>query len=216
MSNGKLDFSEFHRTRRHMYRKSAHIEQLLTGLEFSRFDRSANDRMLSIDPAKVRHRAERNRQIMSMQHVYGMPGHLIRRAQQIAVSIFLEGVAPADITPVQYAALVAINDNPGIDATRLSAFIAFDRSTLGNVLERMESKRLILRVPHKADKRIKLLHLSLHGKTVLDEIEPRVRKAQERILAPLSPDDRETFMRILSQLVESNNEISRAPLKSVG
>lgn len=148
--------------------------------------------------------------------MYGMPGHLIRRAQQIAVSIFLEGVAPAEITPVQYAALVAINDNPGIDATRLSAYIAFDRSTLGNVLERMESKGLILRVPHKADKRVKLLHLALHGKAVLDEIEPRVRDAQERILEPLSAGDREVFMRLLSQLVESNNEVSRVPLKSVG
>lgn len=150
---------------------------------------------------------------MSMEDIYQKPGHLIRRAQQIAVSIFLEECAPLDITPVQYATLVAVRDNPGIDATRLSALVALDRSTLGNVLERMETKGLILRAGDKQDKRVKILRLSPKGETVLQEIEPLARRAQERILGPLAPEDREIFMRMLSQLVELNNEASRAPLK---
>jgi len=150
---------------------------------------------------------------MSMEDIYQKPGHLIRRAQQIAVSIFLEECAPLDITPVQYAALVAVRDNPGIDATRLSALVAFDRSTLGNVLERMETKGLILRTSDKQDKRVKILHLSPKGAATLKEVEPLARRAQERILGPLATADREIFMRMLSQLVELNNEASRAPLK---
>jgi DNA-binding MarR family transcriptional regulator len=150
---------------------------------------------------------------MSMDDVYQKPGHLIRRAQQIAVSIFLEECAPTDITPVQYAAMVALRDNPGIDATRLSALVAFDRSTVGNVLERMEGKGLVLRIGNKDDKRVKILFLSPKGATALKEVEPFVKRAQERILAPLAPEDRETFMRMLSQLVELNNDASRVPLK---
>ena len=153
---------------------------------------------------------------MSLKHVYEMPGHLIRRAQQIAVSIFLEECAPTDITPVQYAALVAVHDNPGIDATRLSALIAFDRSTLGSVLERMESKGLILRVSHKDDRRVKVLQISSKGKELLDEVDARVKLAQERILAPLAPEDREAFMRMLALLVERNNDASRVPLRVGG
>jgi len=68
-----------------------------------------------------------------MDAVYTAPGYLFRRMQQIAVSIFVEECRAFDLTPVQYAALVAIHTHPGIDATRLSAVIAFDRSTLGNV-----------------------------------------------------------------------------------
>lgn len=150
---------------------------------------------------------------MSMEDVYQKPGHLIRRAQQIAVSIFLEECAPLDLTPVQYAALVAVRDNPGIDATRLSALVAFDRSTLGNVLERMETKGLIQRAGNKQDKRVKILHLSPKGAETLKEVEPMARRAQERILDPLAPGDREVFMRMLTQLVELNNEASRVPLK---
>ncbi|AOO81301.1 MarR family winged helix-turn-helix transcriptional regulator [Bosea vaviloviae] len=150
---------------------------------------------------------------MSMDDIYLKPGHLIRRAQQIAVSIFLEECAPVDLTPVQYAALVTVRENPGIDATRLSALVAFDRSTLGNVLERMEAKELILRSGSKDDKRIKVLHLSPKGERVLRDAEPLAQRAQERILAPLLPADREVFMRMLAQLVELNNDASRVPLR---
>ncbi len=48
-------------------------------------------------------------------------GYLFRRMQQIAVSLFVEECRAFDLTPVQYAALVAIHTHPGIDATRLSA-----------------------------------------------------------------------------------------------
>lgn len=69
-----------------------------------------------------------------------MPGHLIRRAQQVSIAIFAEECAGLDLTSVQYAALSAIGAHPGVDATRLSTLIAFDRSTIGDVLERLESK----------------------------------------------------------------------------
>jgi len=151
-----------------------------------------------------------------MDDVYQKPGHLIRRAQQIAVSIFLEECAPLDITPVQYAALVTVRENPGIDATRLSALVAFDRSTLGNVLERLESKGLIVRIGSTEDKRIKTLSLSPKGNTILKEVEPLARRAQARILEPLAPEGRKVFMRMLSQLVELNNDASRVPLRLGG
>src|SRR6201987_1818376 len=96
---------------------------------------------------------------ITMDAVYGKPGYLFRRMQQIAVAIFVEECKSFDLTPVQYAALVAIQTHPGIDATRLSAVIAFDRSTLGNVIERLEVKAYIARKPSREDKRIKLLHL---------------------------------------------------------
>src|SRR3954469_7039696 len=92
---------------------------------------------------------------VTMETVYTKPGYLFRRMQQIAVAIFVEECSEYDLTPVQFAALVAIQTHPGIDATRLSAVIAFDRSTLGNVIERLETKQYIERKPSDEDKRIK-------------------------------------------------------------
>ena len=94
---------------------------------------------------------------VTMDAVYTAPGYLFRRMQQIAVAIFIEECKAFDLTPVQYAALIAIRTHPGIDATRLSAVIAFDRSTLGSVIERLEAKSYIERKPAPEDKRVKLL-----------------------------------------------------------
>src|SRR4030081_664536 len=104
---------------------------------------------------------------VTMDAVYTAPGYLFRRMQQIAVAIFVEECRAHDLTPVQFAALVAIHTHPGIDATRLSAGIAFARSTLGNVIERLETKRHVERKPSRGDKRIKLLYLTKSGAALL-------------------------------------------------
>jgi DNA-binding MarR family transcriptional regulator len=149
-----------------------------------------------------------------MDAVYSAPGYLFRRMQQIAVAVFVEECRAFDLTPVQYAALVAIHTHPGIDATRLSAVIAFDRSTLGNVIERLEAKKLIERKPSPQDKRVKLLYLTKSGTTVLRDIMPAVDRAQARMLQPLKAADRKTLMALLARLVDLNNEASRVPLRA--
>jgi DNA-binding MarR family transcriptional regulator len=151
---------------------------------------------------------------ITMDAVYAAPGYLFRRMQQIAVSIFIEECRACDLTPVQYAALVAIHTHPGIDATRLSAVIAFDRSTLGNVIERLQTKALIERKPSRGDKRIKLLYLTGSGAAVLRDIVPSVDRAQARMLQPLKAADRKTLLALLTQLVDLNNEASRVPLRA--
>ncbi len=151
---------------------------------------------------------------LTMDAVYTKPGYLFRRMQQIAVAIFVEECRDFDITPVQYAALVAIRAHPGIDATRLSSVIAFDRSTLGSVIERLETKGYIERKPASADKRIKLLHLTRGGAKLLQDIVPSVDRAQARMLQPLKAGDRKALMGLLAQLVDRNNEASRVPLRA--
>ena len=151
---------------------------------------------------------------ITIDAIYAAPGYLFRRMQQIAVSIFMEECKAFDLTPVQYAALIAIHTHPGIDATRLSAVIAFDRSTLGSVIERLEAKKLIDRKPSDEDKRVKLLYLTKAGAATLRDIMPSVERAQARMLQPLKPADRKTLLALMTQLVDLNNEASRVPLRA--
>jgi len=152
--------------------------------------------------------------LITIDAVYAAPGYLFRRMQQIAVSIFMEECKAFDLTPVQYAALIAIHTHPGIDATRLSAVIAFDRSTLGSVIERLQAKDFVERKPAPEDKRIKLLYLTKQGAVILREIIPAVERAQARMLEPLKPTERKALMGLMSQLVDLNNEASRVPLRA--
>ena len=138
---------------------------------------------------------------IAMTDLSAMPGHLIRRVHQISMAIFTEQCAAFGLTSVQFAALSAIADHPGVDATRLSALIAFDRSTLGDVLERLETKGWVQRHPSSADRRIKLLHIAPAGLKVLAEVQPDVLRVQQRLLEPLNPTDRGELMRMLTLLV---------------
>ena len=151
---------------------------------------------------------------ITMDAVYAAPGYLFRRMQQIAVAIFVEECKAFDLTPVQYASLIAIRTHPGIDATRLSAVIAFDRSTLGNVIERLQTKGHIERKPAREDRRVRLLYLTRQGTALLRDIMPSVERAQARMLQPLKPADRKTLLALLTQLVDLNNEASRVPLRA--
>jgi len=142
-----------------------------------------------------------------MDDVYLKPGHLIRRLQQMAVSIFAQECEGFDMTPVQYAALIALRDNPGIDATRIAALVALDRSTMGNVLERLEGKRLIERRANPQDKRVKLLKLSRRGAKLLVDCEPFVRAAQARMFEPLAADERVQFTHMMRRMIARQDTV---------
>jgi len=140
------------------------------------------------------------------------PGHLIRRLQQISFALFMDQNRKFDITPVQYAAIFAIGNQPGIDQTALCNIIAFDRSTIGDVVTRLEKKKLIKRLSGPVDRRTKSLYITASGRRLLRDIGPTVASTQRLILAPLPAGERGAFMRMLKQLVHLNNEHSRAPL----
>ena len=141
--------------------------------------------------------------------IYSRPGHLIRRLQQIAVAVFMNETKRFDITPVQYSALLAVEMNPGIDQKTLANIVAIDRSTVANVVGRLENKKWIKRV---VDHRSKRLTITSAGGKVLRSIDSAVDHVQELVLAPLSRSERSVFVDMLERLVELNNSRSRAPL----
>ena len=141
-----------------------------------------------------------------------LPGHQIRRLHQIAVAIFLQDTEAHGLTPVQYAAMQAIQASPLIDQRTLASKIGLDTSTMGGVIDRLEARQLLLRNKSPGDRRVKLVSLTNEGEAALAAIQPAMAKAQERILAPLSATQQAQFMNLLNILVDSNNELSRAPI----
>ena len=140
-----------------------------------------------------------------------LPGHYIRRLQQIAVAIFLEETERFGITPVQFAALDTARRQPMLDQKTLARLIGFDTSTIAGVIDRLERRGLIVRNASPDDRRVRLLGLTPEGEALLDAVMPAMRAAQERILAPLPAADRASFMNMMKLLVQANNSLSRAP-----
>lgn len=139
------------------------------------------------------------------------PGHLLRRAQQISVSMFHDEVG-GELTPVQFAMLRCLADHPGIDQVSLSGIAAIDTSTGATVCARLEEKGLLERkvIPH--NRRQRALTITPEGEQLLASLVPATRRLRERLLAPLSASEQQQFMALLDRLVRDNNEQSRAPL----
>lgn len=74
--------------------------------------------------------------------VLGMAGHLIRRLHQQSTHLFSQRtqVAGFEVTPVQFAALDAIQAHPGVDQSQVAELIGYDRATIGGVIDRLEKK----------------------------------------------------------------------------
>jgi DNA-binding MarR family transcriptional regulator len=124
--------------------------------------------------------------------------------QQIAVAIFAEECHEFGLTCLQYSTLARIRERPGIDVTRLSEIMEFDRSTLGGVVERLEMKGYIRRSGTTNDKRIKLLEVTRQGQAILDQIEPCLGRINRRLLGCLNADEQKILSRLMTRLVMEN------------
>jgi DNA-binding MarR family transcriptional regulator len=144
-----------------------------------------------------------------------MPGHLARRFQQIAVAVFLAEVERAgfDLTPVQYAALATIKENPGLDQVTLAGLIAYDRTTITGVIDRLVQKGFAVRRASSRDRRARELEITDAGRKTLRAITPAVEAAQRLMLRGLSTAEAGQLMRLLRKAIAAGNELSRAPLR---
>jgi DNA-binding MarR family transcriptional regulator len=139
------------------------------------------------------------------------PGHFARRLQQVAVALFTQEVGALALTPVQYSALQAICDQPGIDQKTLALSIGYDTSTIGGVIDRLEARGLVARNVAPNDRRARRITPTAKGTELLRAVVPRMLRAQERLLQPLNKAERKEFMRLMQVLIDANSELSNMP-----
>lgn len=141
------------------------------------------------------------------------PGFLIRRLHQIHSALFADECAGLDITPPQFGVLSVIAMQPGLDQSAIAEEIGVDRATLASVVARLEINGFVRRTIGKTDRRQKLLTLTPRGRAILARMQEPVQRAQERILDPLPPKERDQFLKLLNRLVDGGNDHGRAKLR---
>lgn len=132
------------------------------------------------------------------------PGHLLRRCQQRAVEIFMEEIGSTRLTPRQFAMLVTLAQRPGLTQTELVEETGIDRSTVGDMIDRLVRRGLVRRRRSGRDQRANTLAILPAGTTALREALPAVERAQHRILAPLPPASRSTFVAALRLMADDS------------
>jgi DNA-binding MarR family transcriptional regulator len=134
------------------------------------------------------------------------PGHLVRRAHQIAVALFMAELSGEDVTPVQFAILNAVMDTPGVDQVTLAGRVAFDAATSGSVIGRLETKGWIRRESDQADRRRKLLWLTPAGQEATVQMKQAVERVQANWLMPLSESEAQTLVALLAKVVSGHEQ----------
>ena len=138
------------------------------------------------------------------------PIHLLHRVSQCASDVFVMEMGESDLTPRQYAVLIAVSLNEGLSQTDLVELTGVDRSTLADIVRRMLKKGLLQRRRTKEDARAYAVKLTEEGWKALRASEPVVKRVDDRLLAVLPPKQREQFMADLSTIVEAMNQPENA------
>lgn len=152
------------------------------------------------------------RHLITRMPLWRRPGFLVRRLNQIHYALFFEECAEFDITPVQYGILTTLSLNPGADQNSIAQDVGIDRANVADVLGRLARRSLVRRQRGEADRRTFLTWLTPEGERLTKAMLGSMRRAQERLLAPLDKAEREHFMAMMLRLIDANNEFSRAAL----
>jgi DNA-binding MarR family transcriptional regulator len=127
-------------------------------------------------------------------------GYHLRRAQSATFQHFAAQLSHRDITPGQLGLLVLIACNPGVSQTSLAREVGVERSTLGEFIDRFESRQLVERRQVATDRRIHAIHLTGKGRRFLDRILPEVEAHEREFTRSLSRQEMQTLMHLLKRL----------------
>lgn len=134
---------------------------------------------------------------------------LARRFAQISTAVLADMTAEADLNPLQYAVLSYLFDEPGIDQNALASRLGVDRTSAGQLVDQMERKGLVERRVNGADRRARLLRLSVRGIKLREQLRPKAHLVQARLLSALTPTEREILLELLVRVIEANESYAR-------
>lgn len=128
------------------------------------------------------------------------PSHLLHRAQQAAVNASAAALAENGLTLRQFAVLAALANEEGQSQARLVDLTGIDRSTLAEMVRRMELSGHIKRVTSKEDARAKAVSLMAKGRKAFQAALPAVEAADAALLDMIRANRRTGFLESLTQI----------------
>lgn len=139
---------------------------------------------------------------------FNMEGHLIRRLHQLSGQVFQRHTEEAgfELTPVQFSALHTLRANPGVEQAQLAALIAYDRATLGSVLDRLEKKGYIQRAVSPTDRRAREVRLTDAGLALVEAATPVVEALQAEIAQGLDDKERGLLVNLMRKVVNAHEQ----------
>lgn len=131
--------------------------------------------------------------------------HLLHRVGQLADERFTE-LSGDNLTLRQLAVLAAIAETPGLSQVELGRTVGVDRSTLADMVARLERRGWIDRTTSMLDARAQSVHLSTAGAAALAEAAAHASAADDAILDLLPRSKRKSLLGTLTKLTKRIDE----------
>jgi DNA-binding MarR family transcriptional regulator len=134
---------------------------------------------------------------------------LVRRLQQICLSMIAEAVADAELVQLEYALLVFVDDVPGISQQTLSEALGIDRNNVSLIVDKLEARGLLKRSVNGADRRAREVYITPQGKKLWQRCRLKVLAANNSIMACLNAGEQKLFLDMLVRVVNANKVHAR-------
>jgi DNA-binding MarR family transcriptional regulator len=128
--------------------------------------------------------------------------HLVHRAAQVSGDIFAAEQELGDLTPRQFVVLAAVANDEGLSQTGIVEKTGIDRSTLADIVRRLQRRGLLSRKRTKEDARAYAVKVTAQGQELLEQTIKTVQRTERRLLAALPASSRDDLMTLLHQLTD--------------
>ncbi|WP_329029777.1 MarR family winged helix-turn-helix transcriptional regulator [Streptomyces sp. NBC_01423] len=125
----------------------------------------------------------------------------IKRTEQALMAAKSAALKDDGLTVAQYAALLALSDNPGISGAALARACLVTPQAMAAVLKHLEERGLIARSAHPYHQKMLETRLTEAGTETLRGADERAVRIERRIADALTPGERDTLRDLLARCV---------------
>jgi DNA-binding MarR family transcriptional regulator len=141
-------------------------------------------------------------EIVDTSYLQSLVGYNARRATLVIIDAFLKHMATYDLRPVDFSVLSLIAHNPGITSRQLCMALNIQPPNLVGMVNALEKRELVTRLPHPRDGRAMGLHLTPDGKRMVQKAEQTAAELEKEATARLSATERKTLMQLLKKIYD--------------
>lgn len=135
-------------------------------------------------------------------------GFLLSDVARMMRAAFDRKVKRIGLTRAQWQVLALLYHRPDVSQTELAELLEVERATAGRIIDRMERKGWVTRVPDPADRRINRLRLTPEAHDIEEEMGRAATDLLDDVMATLDEEEREALAEMLGRM--------KAQLQSMG
>ena len=133
-------------------------------------------------------------------------GFNLRFAQVAVFQHFTAKLGTYGISAPQFGTMLLIGSNPGVSQSSVAEALRFDRSTLVQIIDRLEDRDLVVREVSAHDRRSHALKLTDQGETLLTALKALALEHEDEMTHDLEEGERDTLIRLLERIHSPGDE----------